>query len=223
MITIEDFLSLKEANAKLERDNLRLKKEIFQLTEIKEQILPMKTDLIEKHIKQEKEKEAKILSLESIVSALRDQLLKKDKNEINDKNNHLLIQNQKLNEKICILKVQFKQKEDEFSEKRKQDEAEINNLKSRLLETFQQNSQNYNNEITKINSQLNSTIQILSRKYKALKIKSKVKIIELTQQNNEKEYEIQLLKEQIDQIKIKLQSLPQNKEEKMNFLVIQLF
>ena len=122
----------------------------------------MKTDLIEKHIKQEKE--AKILSLESIVSALRDQLLKKDKNEINDKNNHLLLQNQKLNEKICKLKVQFKQKEDEFSEKRKQDEAEINNLKSRLLETFQQNSQNYNNEITKINSQLNSTIQILSRK-----------------------------------------------------------
>ena len=164
MITYEDFLSLKEANAKLERDNLRLKKEIFQLTEIKEQILPMKTDLIEKHIKQEKEKEAKILSLESIVSALRDQLLKKDKNEINDKNNHLLIQNQKLNEKICILKVQFKQKEDEFSEKRKQDEAEINNLKSRILETFQQNSQNDNNEITKINSQLNSTIQILSRK-----------------------------------------------------------
>ena len=123
---------------------------------------------------------------------------------------------QKLNEKICKLKVQFKQKEDEFSEKRKQDEAEINNLKSRLLETFQQNSQNDNNEITKINSQLNSTIQILSRKYKALEIKSKVKIIELTQQNNEKESEIQLLKEQIDQIKIKLQSLPQNKEEKMN-------
>ena len=38
----------------------------------------------------------------------------------------------------------------------------------------------------------------------------------MTQQNNEKESEIQLLKEQIDQIKIKLQSLPQNKEEKMN-------
>ena len=108
MITYEDFLSLKEANSKLERDNLRLKNEIFQLTEIKELILPMKTDLIEKHIKQEKEKEAKILSLESIVSALRDQLLKKDKNEINDKNNHLLLQNQKLKEKICKLKVQFK-------------------------------------------------------------------------------------------------------------------
>ena len=114
------------------------------------------------------------------------------------------------------MKAQFKQKENIFSQKIKQDTVEINNLKTILLKYSQLNSPKSlidSNQITKMNDQLNSTVQILSKKYKTLKNDSKIKIKELIQQNKEKEEKIQSLKEKIIQIKYKFQSLT---EEKIN-------
>ena len=75
MFSYNDFLALKEEKLKLERENLRLKNEIFQLTEIKEQILPMKTYLIEKYKEQVQEKDAKLTSFESSVSVFPNKVL----------------------------------------------------------------------------------------------------------------------------------------------------
>lgn len=217
MFSYNDFFALKEEKLKLERENLRLKNEILQLTEIKEQILPMKTYLIEKYQEQVQEKDAKLTSMGSS-SVISYQMLNK-----NEKNNQLIQQNQKLKEEIFVLKNQIKQKEDEFSQKIQQDATEISNLKTILLKYSQQKSQKHQidtNEINEINDQLKSTVQILSRKYKTLKIESKIKITELIQQNKEKEEEIHLLKEKINRIKRKFQS---SLEDEMNNQYKKLF
>lgn len=206
MISFADFLALKEEKMKLEREGLRLKNEIFQLKEIKEQILPMKTFLIDKYKEQNQEKDEKIASLESTISILRNQITIKSK--VNKNNNQLLQQNQELKEEICSLKVQCKQIEEEYSEKSKQTDIEIQNLKTILSQSFsQQNTTNESDEIIKKNNKLNTVVEMLSRKYKSLKIKSDLKIEELTQQNKEKEAEIQSLREIVDMKEAKIKSL----------------
>lgn len=173
MFSYQDFLTLKEEKLLLERENIRLKHEILEMTQKNDEILPKSTFLLEQLRDQNKEKESKIKSLEVDIFNLRKQIVAKNKNDLKEKNIFLSLMNKSQKDKIESLKTQYKQQLSDFMQKNKQNSGEIHDLKSTIAAISTQMSKEECEKMKNENQQLKNTIQILDRKYKTHKYKQR--------------------------------------------------
>ena len=156
---------------RLESENLKLKKENLQLTEIKNQVLPMTKNILATLKKQNEEREAKITTLETDFTIMRNQLAVKNEveKELKKKNEKLNQENENIKSQIQVVKNKYKQKIDEFSQKNQQNKAKIEDLNSIISKVFDQLKQSDCKEILKENKQLKTIIQKLNEKVKTQK------------------------------------------------------
>lgn len=196
----QELITLKEEKIRIEQENCELRKENLQLKYIKDQFLPKIINIMTQVKEQNNERDSKISFLASNFSFLYDQLLSKDITE-----SKLIEKNNFLKNQINSLELKYKHDIDDFSRQNQENEAKIQNLQTDIFNILQKVSQ------TQDSDQPNNDIQEMQMKYNTKRLKYKLRIKELIQQNEK-------YKAEIDQIKIENQLLQKQQNEEKQII-----